>query len=100
MQGDGAWAGLDGCGVKDRPANLGSPGRFVAGVVGAYEEVLANRAIDADRALGDVGGQGAVGQVKVAIRAGVHHEFGEASGASEVTAEGDENGRLPSFAGD
>src|ERR1700752_2348766 len=108
MKGDGAWAGLGGC-VEDRPANLGSPGRFVAGGVGADEEVLANRAIDGDRVLGDVGGQGAVGQVEVAIRAGVHHggqfggwyhEFGKASGASEVTAEGDENGRLPSFAGD
>src|ERR1700694_3363362 len=109
MQGDGAWAGLGGCGVKYRPANLGSPGRFVAGVVGAYEEVLANRAIDGDRVLGDVGGQGAVGEVEVAIRAGVHHggqfggwyhEFGEASGASEVTAEGDENGCQSSFGGD
>src|SRR5882724_4944216 len=109
MRGDGARAGLGGGGVKDRPANLGAPGRFVAGVVGADEEVLANRAINADRVLGDVGGQGAVGQVEVARRAGVHHgdqfgggyhEFGEASGASEVTAEGDENGRLPSFVGD
>src|SRR6202011_2098145 len=109
QQGDGARAGLCGRGGTDRPANLGAPGRFVAGVLGADEEVLANRAIDGDRVLGDVGGQGAIGQVKVAIRAGVHHggqfcgwyrEFGEASGASEVTVEGDENGRLPSFAGD
>jgi ribosomal protein S28E/S33 len=38
----------------------------------ADEEVLAYRAVDGDRVLGDVGGQGAVGQVKVAIRAGVH----------------------------
>src|SRR6478672_12040464 len=106
---DGAWASLGGGGVKDWPPNFGAPGRFVAGVLWADEEVLANRAIDADRVLGDVGGQGAVGQVEVAIRAGVHHggqfggwyhEFGEASGRSEITAEGDENGRLPSFAGD
>src|SRR3981189_1688827 len=99
MQGDGAWAGLDGCGVKDRPATLGAPGRLVGGVVGADEEVLANRAVDGDRVLGDVGGQGAVGQVEVAIRAGAYHcgqfggwdpEFGEASGASEVTGERDE----------
>src|SRR5882757_7704203 len=109
MQGDGAWAGLGGGGVKDRPANFGAPGRFVAGVVGADEEVLANRTIDADRVLGDVGGQGAVGQVEVAIRAGVHHggqfggwyhQFGETPSASEVTAAADEDGRLPSFAGD
>src|SRR5882757_6179003 len=109
MRDDGAWAGLGGGGVKDRPANLGAPGRFVAGVLGADEEVLANRAINTDRVLGDVGGQGAVGQVEVAIRAGVHHggqfggwyhQFGEASGASEVTCERYENGRLTSFAGD
>src|ERR1700738_3087821 len=105
MQGDAAWAGLGGGGVKDWPANLGAPGRFVAGVLGADEEVLAYRTVDGDRVLGDVGGQGAVGQVEVAIRADVqdcgqfgggYHEFGKASGASEVTVEGDENGRLPS----
>src|ERR1700752_2692582 len=106
---DGAWAGSGGGGVKDRPPNFGAPGRFVAGVLRADEEVLANRAIDGGRVLGDVGGQRAVGQVEVAIGAGLHHcgqfggwyhEFGEASGASEVTVEGDENGRLPSFVGD
>ena len=57
---------------------FGAPGRFVAGVLGADEEVLANGLIDGDRVLGDVGGQGAVGQVEVLIRAGVHHgdQFG------------------------
>ena len=81
--------GLGGGGVKDRPANLGAPRCFVAGVLGADEEVLANGPIDGDRVLGDVGGQRAVGQVEVAIRARVHHggqfgggyhQFGEASG--------------------
>src|ERR1700756_3956228 len=109
MQGDGAWAGLGSGGVKDRPANFGAPGRFVAGVVGADEEVLANGLIDGDRVLGDVGGQGAVGQVEVAIGAGVHHgdqfgggyhQFGEASGASDVTGERDESGHQPSSIGD
>src|SRR6201998_2260935 len=81
-------------GVKDRPANFGAPGRFVAGVLGADKEVLANGLIDGDRVLGDVAGQGAVRQVEVAVRAGVHHsdqfgggyhQFNEASGASDVT---------------
>jgi hypothetical protein len=56
--------------VKDWPPNFGAPGRFVAGVLGADEEVLANGLIDGDHVLGDVGGQGAVGQVEVVIRAG------------------------------
>src|ERR1700730_5393523 len=99
---------LGGGGVKDRPANLGAPPCFVAGVLGADEEVLANGPVDGDRVLGDVGGQRAVGQVEVAIRARVHHggqfgggyhQFGEASGASDVTGERDENGRQSSVNG-
>ena len=39
-------------GVKDRPPDFGPPGRFVAGVLGADEEVLANGPIDGDRVLG------------------------------------------------
>src|ERR1700758_3326802 len=93
-------------GVKDGPANFGAPGRFVAGVLGADEEVLANGPIDGDRVLGDVSGQGPVGKVEVAVRAGVHHggqfgggyhQFDEAPRASDIAGERDENGRQSSF---
>jgi hypothetical protein len=65
---DAAWTScLGGGGVKDRPPNLGAQSRFVASVLGADEEVLANGPIDGDRVLCDVGGQSAVGQVEVAV---------------------------------
>jgi len=59
--------------VKDRPANLGAPGRFITGVLRTDEVVLANGLVDGDGVLGDVNAQGAVGQVDVEVGAGVYH---------------------------
>ena len=57
--------------MEDRPADLRAPLRGVRGVVPAGEVVLADRPVNGQRVLGDVGGQRTVGPVDAVVRAGV-----------------------------
>ena len=81
-------------GAEDWRPNFGAPGRFVAGVVGADEEVLANRA---HRRRSRVGRRGWPGRRRPGrsrdtsrraprwpVRRRSTTQFGEASGASDV----------------